>query len=212
MFRIPGIKALPKDDFDSSSHYSESSVENLSHRPSRFLPARRIWADKDRQCVLGLLDDYNALRRQISEGRKLLHEMDTRLGDAACQTAAVEPGEALLKDLFSNVSSMQQVLKEASRLLKLFWRVSLPIPAGSSSQHQQENIVKDEISRLRKKLTEQERLLHGTVKRLRTTNQLKEGMEKIIIDQLSQTHDVLKKARGNLETQPSEVLPVSGNQ
>ncbi|XP_032905294.1 myomegalin-like isoform X3 [Amblyraja radiata] len=210
MFRIPGIKTLPKDDFDSSSHYSESSVENLSHRPSRLLPARRIWADKDGQCVLGLLDDYNVLRRQISEGRKLLHEMDTRLGDAACQSAAVEPGEALLKDLFSNVSSMQQVLKEASRLLKLFWRVSLPIPAGSSSQHQQENIVKDEISRLRKKLTEQERLLHGTVKRLRTTNQLKEGMEKIIIDQLSQTHDVLKKARGNLEMNHYLVFDLKG--
>ncbi|XP_078282588.1 CDK5 regulatory subunit-associated protein 2 isoform X3 [Rhinoraja longicauda] len=211
MFRITGIKTLPKDDFDSSSHCSESSVENLSHKPSGFLPARRIWADKDGQCVLGLLEDYAALRRQISEGRTLLHEMDTRLGDATCQrTAAVEPGEALRKDLFSNVSSMQQVLKEASRLLKLFWRVCLPIPAGSSSQHLQENIVKDEISRLRKKLTEQERLLHGTVKRLRTTNQLKEGMEKIIIDQLSQTHDVLKKARGNLEMNHYLVFDLKG--
>ncbi|XP_051893084.1 CDK5 regulatory subunit-associated protein 2 isoform X3 [Pristis pectinata] len=201
VFRIPGIEALPKDEFDSTSHYSESSVENLSHRPSRFVPARRMWADKDGQCVLGLLEDYNALHKQLSEGRSLLHGMDTRLGDAACHiTAAVEPVEPLLKGLSSNVSTVQQVFEEAGRLLKLFWRVSLPIPAASSSsQHQQEKVVKDEVSRLRKKLTEQEKLLHGTVKRLRTTNQLKEGMEKIIIDQLSLTHDVLKKARGNLE-------------
>lgn len=70
-------------------------------------------------------------------------------------------------------------------------------------------------------------MLSGAVKRLRTTNQLKEGMERVIIDQcmfilfyfnlnqhvkkiryvtlylfpcaVSLTHGVLKKARGNLE-------------
>ncbi|XP_062929372.1 myomegalin-like isoform X2 [Mobula hypostoma] len=195
-FAIPGIKVLPKDDSDSCSHYTESLVGSSSQKP-----VRRIWADRDGLCVLGLLEDYTALRKHLSEGRSLLHGMDTRLGAAACQsTAAMDPVEPLLKDLSSNVTSMQQVLKEAGRLLKLFWRVSLPTPtAHSASQHQQEKVVKDEVSRLRKKLTEQEKLLHGTVKRLRTTNQLKEGMEKIIIDQLSLTHDVLKKARGNLE-------------
>lgn len=71
-------------------------------------------------------------------------------------------------------------------------------------------------------------MLNGAVKRLRTTNQLKEGMERVIIDQrkiidllpvyvetnfsdiinksfffvphpVYLTHGVLKKARGNLE-------------
>ncbi|XP_072096447.1 CDK5 regulatory subunit-associated protein 2 isoform X1 [Mobula birostris] len=206
-FAIPGIKVLPKDDSDSCSHYTESLVGSSSQKP-----VRRIWADRDGLCVLGLLEDYTALRKHLSEGRSLLHGMDTRLGAAACQsTAAMDPVEPLLKDLSSNVTSMQQVLKEAGRLLKLFWRVSLPTPtAHSASQHQQEKVVKDEVSRLRKKLTEQEKLLHGTVKRLRTTNQLKEGMEKIIIDQLSLTHDVLKKARGNLEMNHYMVFDLKG--
>ncbi|XP_067868677.1 CDK5 regulatory subunit-associated protein 2 isoform X2 [Heterodontus francisci] len=210
IFRIP---ALPKDEFDSCSHYSDSSVENLSHKPSRFIPAHRMWADKNGQYVLGLLEDYNALQKQISEGQLLLHGMDTSLGDVAARqsTGVKEPGEPFLKDMSSTVKTMQQMLEEAVRLLKLFWKVSLPIPAASSSHHTQEKTVKDELYRLRKKLTEQEKLLHGTVKRLRTTNQLKEGMEKVIINQLSLTHDVLKKARGNLETQPSEAPPVNGN-
>ncbi|XP_067825752.1 myomegalin-like isoform X3 [Heptranchias perlo] len=211
MFRIPGIKALPKDEFDSSSHYSDSSVENLSHKPSSLIPGHRIWADKNGQYVLGLREDYTVLRKQISKGQLLLHEMDTHLGNVAAhqRTEAKEAGD--LKDLSSNVNTMQQMLEEAGCLLKLFWRVSLPIPASSSSsQHVQEKTVKDEIHRLRKKLTEQEKLLHGTVKRLHTTNQLKEGMEKVIIDQLSLTHDVLKKARGNLEMNHYMVFDLKG--
>ncbi|XP_069745454.1 CDK5 regulatory subunit-associated protein 2 isoform X2 [Narcine bancroftii] len=210
LFRIPGIKALPMEECDSSSYHSESS--ELSHKPSKLVPAHQMWADQDGQYVLGLLEDYNALCSQISEGRSLLRAMDTRLGSSAYHSTATKELEPLLKDLSSSVSSMQQVLEEAGRLLTFFWRVSLPIPtASSSSPLQQGKIVKDEISRLRKKLTEQEKLLYGTVKRLRSTNQLKEGMEKVIIDQLSLTHDVLKKARGNLETQPSEVLSLDGN-
>lgn len=40
-----------------------------------------------------------------------------------------------------------------------------------------------EVARLKSRLSQQERMLSGAVKRLRTTNQLKEGMEKMIIDQ-----------------------------
>lgn len=43
--------------------------------------------------------------------------------------------------------------------------------------------MKAEIFRLRKKLSEQEKKLHSTVKHLHFTNQLKENMEKVIIDQ-----------------------------
>ncbi|XP_020374103.2 myomegalin-like isoform X4 [Rhincodon typus] len=213
MFRIPRTKELPKDEFDGSSHYSDSSIENLSHKPSRVLPELQKLADKNGQHVLGLLENYNALRKQISDSRSLLHGMDTCLGDvAACQTtAAKEPNEPCLKDLASTVKTLEQMLEEAGHLLKCFWRISLPISSASSSHHTQGKTVTDEIYRLRKKLTEQEKLLHGTVKRLRTTNQLKEGMEKVIINQLSLTHDVLKKARGNLEIQPSEAPPTNGN-
>ncbi|GCB65556.1 hypothetical protein scyTo_0007742, partial [Scyliorhinus torazame] len=212
MFKIPGIKAMPKDEIDGSSHYSDSSVENPTHKPSRHMLAHRMWADKNGQHVLGLRENYNALRKQISEGQSLLCVMHTHLGGVAAgqSTGAKVSGESFLKDLSSTVVTMEQVLDEAEHLLKPFWRVSLPISAASYSHHTQEKTVRDEIYRLRKKLTEQEKLLHGTVKRLRTTNQIKEGMEKVIINQLSLTHDVLKKARGNLETQPSEAQSVNG--
>lgn len=43
--------------------------------------------------------------------------------------------------------------------------------------------MKGELHKLRKKLAEQEKKLHSTVKRLHSTTQLKENMERIIIDQ-----------------------------
>ncbi|GLD51619.1 CDK5 regulatory subunit-associated protein 2 isoform X1, partial [Lates japonicus] len=73
-----------------------------------------------------------------------------------------------------------------------------------------DELLKNEIARLKSRLSQQERMLSGAVKRLRTTNQLKEGMERVIIDQLSLTHGVLKKARGNLETNYCTLFGLKG--
>lgn len=38
-----------------------------------------MWADKNGRHVLGLIEDYNALRKQISEGQQALAEMEISL-------------------------------------------------------------------------------------------------------------------------------------
>lgn len=38
-----------------------------------------MWADKNGRHILGLIEDYNALRKQISEGQKLVSEMEAPL-------------------------------------------------------------------------------------------------------------------------------------
>jgi len=40
-----------------------------------------MWADKNGRHVLGLIEDYNALRKQISEGQQVLSEMEISLGE-----------------------------------------------------------------------------------------------------------------------------------
>ncbi|KAM7392630.1 hypothetical protein PAMA_007649 [Pampus argenteus] len=187
---------------------SSSSVDSFSGAPSRLVPGHRMWANRNGRHFLGLIEDYSALRKQISEGRKLSRSMDAQLQE--CLHTFKQQGSSNkvieqqhLKSLSSSMNTMQQVLEEAGRLLKLVWRVSLPAgnTAGDSS-NQQDELLKNEIARLKSRLSQQERMLSGAVKRLRTTNQLKEGMERVIIDQLSLTHGVLKKARGNLEEVP----------
>ncbi|XP_068429681.1 CDK5 regulatory subunit-associated protein 2 isoform X3 [Clinocottus analis] len=187
--------------------FSSSSGDSATSAPSRLVPGHRMWANRNGRHILGLIEDYNALRKQISEGRKLSRCMDKQLQEGlhaltqqASDSKAVE--QQHLRSLSGSMSTMQHVLEEAGRMLKLVWRVSLPAgdPTGDGGNNQQDELLKNEIARLKSRLSQQERMLSGAVKRLRTSNQLKEGMEKVIIDQLYQTHGVLKKARGNLET------------
>ncbi|XP_078127487.1 CDK5 regulatory subunit-associated protein 2 isoform X3 [Sander vitreus] len=196
--------------------FSSSSGESVSGAPSRLVPGHRMWANRNGRHILGLIEDYNALRKQISEGRKLSHSMDTQLQESLHTLRQQGSNKVIeqehLKRLSGSINTMQHVLEEAGRLLKLVWRVSLPVgnTAGDGGNNQQDELLKNEIARLKSRLSQQERMLSGAVKRLRTTNQLKEGMEKVIIDQLYLTHGVLKKARGNLETNYCTLFGLKG--
>ncbi|KAM8796660.1 LOW QUALITY PROTEIN: CDK5 regulatory subunit-associated protein 2 [Eudromia elegans] len=207
-YNINCTHLVSKDDLDNTSHCSSTSSSSTACTP-RLVPGHRMWADKNGRHVLGLIEDYDALRKQISEGQQVLAEMEISLREVAGMKL-LEPGikvpdQASPRSFSASVHTVQQILEEAARLLKLLWRVSLPLKAAHNAAHgTQDEGMKAEIFRLRKKLSEQEKKLHSTVKRLHSTNQLKENMEKVIIDQLVLTHDVLKKARGNLEVQPAE--------
>ncbi|XP_047200543.1 CDK5 regulatory subunit-associated protein 2 isoform X6 [Hippoglossus stenolepis] len=196
-------KRRARSDVDGGS-FSSSSGDSCAL--SRLVPGHRMWANRNGRHVLGLIEDYNALRKQISDGRKLSRSMDTQLQECLHTVRQQSSDKVMeqqhLKSLSSSTNTIQHVLEEAGRLLKLVWRVSLPAgnTAGDSGNNQQDELLKNEIARLKSRLSQQERMLSGAVKRLRSTNQLKEGMERVIIDQLSLTHGVLKKARGNLET------------
>ncbi|MCJ8741063.1 hypothetical protein PDJAM_G00066390 [Pangasius djambal] len=177
-------------DHSSAAYDSGSSVQGGSPTLSRLVPGHRLWADRHGRHVLGLIEDYTALSKQIREAKRITAAMDKQLQDRFVECAGFS----------GSVSTMQQVLEEAGRLLKLLWRVSLP--TGDLTHTQQNEVLRSEIAQLKSRLSQQERMLTGAVKRLRSTNQLKEGMERIIIEQLSLTHGVLKKARGNLEEIP----------
>ncbi|XP_041262634.1 CDK5 regulatory subunit-associated protein 2 isoform X3 [Onychostruthus taczanowskii] len=204
----PGTQAAPKGEGDSGSLCSSTSGSSRTCTP-RLVPGHRMWADRNGRHVLGLIEDYDALRKHISEGQQVLADMEIALRGVT-GTKLQEPGlkvpeQASLHGFSTSTHTVQQILEEAARSLKLLWRVSLPLKAAhGSAQGIQDEGMKAEIFRLRKKLSEQEKKLHSTVKRLHSTNQLKENMEKVIIDQLVLTHDVLKKARGNLEVPPAE--------
>ncbi|XP_041753568.2 CDK5 regulatory subunit-associated protein 2 isoform X3 [Coregonus clupeaformis] len=216
------LKRQAQSEMDALSQCSNSSGDSVSGSApplSRLVPGHRLWANRQGRHILGLIEDHNALRKQISEGRRLTRTMDTHLQECVrtlsqqgTDNRVVEQGQ--LKALSSSVNTMQQVLEEAGQLLKLVWRVSLPsgtaTAGGDVNSNQQDELLKNEIASLKSRLSQQERMLSGAVKRLRTTNQLKEGMERVIIDQLSLTHGVLKKARGNLETNYYTVFGLKG--
>ncbi|XP_041064490.1 myomegalin isoform X4 [Carcharodon carcharias] len=198
----------------TTSSMEDFNMEDTSHRHDGYLSDSMSQiscsviddaiAKKNGYHVVGHINDYNALQQQIMEGRILVQRMESIV--QSCVNAAfleIDGSKDLdhqtVKQLFSNTNTLRQILDETCSLLKMFWRADLPNPDSAMQNNQKEQSMKEEICRLRNKITEQESLLQNAISRLKATNQVKEGMEQFIVNQLTRTHDVLKKARSNLE-------------
>ncbi|XP_030880447.1 myomegalin isoform X14 [Leptonychotes weddellii] len=162
------------------------------------------FANRHGRHVIGHIDDYSALRQQIGEGRLLVKKI-AALVRSACTFPGLEtqgtevPAREGIHELGSSAQALQHMLEESASLLTMFWRAALPSSPGPVLSGSTGQSMKRELLELRTKLSKQESLLQSTVERLKTANQQKESMEQFIFSQLTRTHDVLKKARTNLE-------------
>ncbi|XP_055127277.1 CDK5 regulatory subunit-associated protein 2 isoform X10 [Symphalangus syndactylus] len=197
---------LSGNDVDSLSCDSGSSATSTPC-VSRLVAGHHLWASKNGRHVLGLIEDYEALLKQIGQGQRLLAEMDIQTQEAPSSTSeelgTKGPHPAPLSKFVSSVSTAKLTLEEAYRRLKLLWRVSLPEDGQCPLHCEQIGEMKAEVTKLHKKLFEQEKKLQNTMKLL----QLSKCQEKIIFDQLVVTHKILRKARGNLELRPGGAHP-----
>ncbi|XP_032107333.1 CDK5 regulatory subunit-associated protein 2 isoform X3 [Sapajus apella] len=197
---------LSGNDTDSLSCNSGSSAISTPC-VSRLVTGHRLWADKSGCHVLGLIEDYEALLKQIGQGQRLLAEMDIQTQEtpssASQELGTKGPHLVPLSKFVSSVSTARLTLEEAYRRLTRLWRVSLPSDGQCPLHCKQIGEMKTEITKLHKKLFEQEKKLQNTVKLL----QLSKRQEKVIFDQLVVTHKILRKARGNLELRPRGAHP-----
>ncbi|XP_010601224.1 CDK5 regulatory subunit-associated protein 2 isoform X6 [Fukomys damarensis] len=199
------------NDVDSLSCDSSSSATTTSRMP-RPVAGHLPWASKNGRHVLGLFEDYDALWKQICQGQQLLAVMDIQTHEAPSPTSqeleTKGPHSTSLSRFVSSLSTTRQILEEASKSLKLLWRVSLPTDGQCALHCGQVKEMKAEITKLHKKLFEQEKKLQNTVKLLEQSKH----QEKVIFDQLVVTHKVLRKARGNLEARGGPPGPSQSQQ
>ncbi|XP_012577010.1 PREDICTED: CDK5 regulatory subunit-associated protein 2 isoform X2 [Condylura cristata] len=192
---------LSGNDVDSLSCDSGSSAVGTLCK-SHVAPAHHLWASSSGHHILGLIEDYDALCKQIGQGQRLLAEMATQFQEAPSHVSpeldTKGPHSMPLSRLVTNVSTVKLILEEAARLLTLLWRASLPTDGQCTHNCEQTGEMKAEITKLHKKLCEQEEKLQNTVRLLH----LSKHQEKVIFDQLVVTHKILRKARGNLELRP----------
>lgn len=197
---------LSRNDMDSLSCDSGSSATSAPSM-SRLVLGHHLWASKSGSHILGLIEDYEALCTQVGQGQKLLAEMDIQIQEAPSPSSRELGTKGLhpvpLSRFVTSVSRAKLILEEAARLLTLLWRVSLPTDGQCTLHCEQTGEMKAEITKLHKKLFEQEKKLQHTMKLL----QLSKHQEKVIFDQLLITHKVLRKARGNLELRPGGAHP-----
>ncbi|XP_016419008.1 myomegalin-like isoform X2 [Sinocyclocheilus rhinocerous] len=174
------------------------------------------FANRNGRHAIGHVDDYSALQQQVMEGRVLVQRMEAAL-QSSLSSALLEisGGKALdystVKTLLSDTKTLCQILDEAVSLLKMFWRAALPSSDGPAHLIQREQSMREEIQLLRLRIAEQEEVLQGTIQSLRCSNRTKESMETFIVNQLSRTRDVLKKARVNLEKNELRISSISSS-
>ncbi|OXB57796.1 hypothetical protein ASZ78_000154 [Callipepla squamata] len=162
--------------------------------------------------VVGRLDTYRSLEQRILEGKALAHELTCLARPALGLSSAGKEvqGGTRSRTLFPQVlgctgtghlwgsaSTLHHVLEECASLLTTFWSTVLPV---GPAQHQgKEQALQSEITALRTQLSEREDALQSTAKQLHSMSRLKDSMEQFIVSQLTRTHNVLHKARTNLE-------------
>ncbi|XP_061694336.1 myomegalin-like isoform X2 [Syngnathoides biaculeatus] len=167
--------------------------------------------------AVGHVDDFTALQQQVLEGRGIVQRVEAALhacltppsplGGTQKQNSEMFLDHASAKSLLSNTKTLRQILEEAASLLKMFWRAALPSSDMSMPNLKKEQSMQEEILSLKLRMSEQEEVLKGTIQRLRSTSRTKESMEHFIVNQLSRTRDVLKKARTNLELRNQDLVP-----
>ncbi|XP_076789123.1 myomegalin isoform X22 [Arvicanthis niloticus] len=169
------------------------------------------FANKHGRYVIGHVDDYNALQQQIGEG-KLLVQKILSLMRPACSIPGREaqstevPGNTSVHELWSSSRALSHTLEESASLLTMFWRAALPNSHGPVLVGKEGQLMEKELLDLRTQVSQQEQLLQSTAARLKRANQRKKSMEQFIVSHLTKTHDVLKKARTNLEMKSFRAL------
>ncbi|XP_022610484.1 myomegalin-like isoform X2 [Seriola dumerili] len=202
-----GSPGPPYSDLDDS--HSTANADPLDpHSELEGEAPDGSFANRNGRHAIGHVDDFSALQQQVLEGRSLVQRMETTLqaclGPPLLEGNQKQGSELVLdygcvKSLLSNTRTLRQILEEAVSLLKMFWRAALPSTDPSIQNLKKEQCMQEEILSLKLRVSEQEEVLKGTIQRLRSTSRTKESMEHFIVNQLSRTRDVLKKARTNLE-------------
>nr|XP_044994581.1 myomegalin-like isoform X5 [Jaculus jaculus] len=178
------------------------------------------FANKRGRHVIGHIDDFSALRQQVGEGQLLAQKILSLLrpasnfpGPEAQGTEA--PGSRGVGELRSSASALRHTLEESASLLTMFWRAALPSSPGPALLGRLGESAQRELQDLRNQVCQQQRQLQGTAERLKLVSQQKQSLEQFIVSQcrraplrrracrgalpVTRTHDVLKKARTNLE-------------
>ncbi|KAM5257063.1 myomegalin isoform 3-T3 [Ctenodactylus gundi] len=165
----------------------------------------------DGRHVIGHVGDYSALRQQIGEGKLLVQKIQSLIRPP-CNVPGLEAqgtevlGSRGVRELRNSTSALHHTLEKSASLLTMFWRAALPSSCGSALPAKAGDTVETELLELRARVSKQEQLLQSTAQRLKTTAQQKASVEEFIVNQLTRTHDVLKKARTNLEVKSFRAL------
>ncbi|XP_031731911.1 myomegalin isoform X3 [Anarrhichthys ocellatus] len=156
------------------------------------------FANRHGRHAVGHVDDFKALQQQILEGSALLRKMETTFYslNTPQEFSLHQPSDSdSVSKLLSDTKTLREILEEAGALLQMFWRAALP----NHEEAKQDQSLREEVVSLRLMLSEHEQALKDAMERVKSSDRTKDSMEHFIVNQLSRTRDVLRKAKTNLQ-------------
>ncbi|XP_062419631.1 myomegalin isoform X2 [Pungitius pungitius] len=198
--RDTGLISPSSPQHPAQKHAAETGASSQASSLQGHAPDGSFANRRGRHAV-GHVDDFEALQQQVQEGSALLRKMETTcysLSTAQEFRLHQHSDSGPVRKLLSDTKTLGEILEEAGALLRMFWRAALP-------NHEEPNqSLRDEVVSLRQKLTEHERALKDATERVTSSNRTKDSMEHFIVNQLSRTRDVLRKAKTNLQENTRE--------
>ncbi|XP_031731914.1 myomegalin isoform X6 [Anarrhichthys ocellatus] len=166
------------------------------------------FANRHGRHAVGHVDDFKALQQQILEGSALLRKMETTFYslNTPQEFSLHQPSDSdSVSKLLSDTKTLREILEEAGALLQMFWRAALP----NHEEAKQDQSLREEVVSLRLMLSEHEQALKDAMERVKSSDRTKDSMEHFIVNQLSRTRDVLRKAKTNLQSPQENELRIS---
>ncbi|KAG8556318.1 hypothetical protein GDO81_018025 [Engystomops pustulosus] len=147
-------------------------------------------------------EDFSALKKNVLDGKSLLNNIQSNLQSVLHIPHPQVHGNKVKNNrkidaLFSAIKTLNNILEDSNSILGMFWSGTSPTKEVNR-QTKQERVMKEEICTLKNKLHEQAVLLQKASDHVKHTNCAREGMEKLILKQLTTTCGALKKAKLNL--------------
>ncbi|XP_043984306.1 myomegalin isoform X3 [Gambusia affinis] len=179
--------------------------------PPRLPPAacaQQGGASEGSHHAVGHLGDLQALQQQLLDGATLAAQMEAALCSLNASQRLHQPlDRGCVGNLLSDSKSLKRILQEAESLLQATWTAGLT----HSEEARQDESLRDEVVCLRMKLSEQDQALRDAMERLKSSSLTKDSMEHFIVNQLSRTRDVLRRAKSNLQENKLRIcsLPAS---
>lgn len=136
--------------------------------------------------AVGTLLTYERLKKTLGECRAVLRVLDTLLGEEKSSQHEEKSKFNNLHQLKSLASKASLLVEESNVHVTKFSRERLPSA--------------DEVSRLKRQLVAQQKLIKETLSHLSISNRTKESIEEAILNSLMEHEATLVKAHRNLET------------
>ncbi|XP_035218876.1 CDK5 regulatory subunit-associated protein 2-like isoform X3 [Stegodyphus dumicola] len=162
--------------------------------------------------AIGILQEYELLKREVQEGLVGIQSVLSRTGDGLHHIAKyTSPRKNLeystLKAIKDTCANIEVCLREAYKLVNNFWIAPCPSVQEWNILIQQNQEQNEQLTKLKTSMDEQEKAFKDALEKLKLAELRKESMERKISKKLVKTKKIIRQAELKLLEKQCQNLP-----